>query len=249
MKTGGWMNDLSSRRLDSTLSAHSLENLFAGRGWLAEASLDLRTRLLAEARAIEYARGARVYALGDKAGGIYGVVSGGIGIEASARGHPVRMGHVLRPGFWFGEGPVIGGGERFLGAIAVEDSLVIHLPLPTLQQLMQRDAELQVMLARLSQISVQFAIWVACDLLIPEAPRRIAAVLLRVSGVLDGDKSSPPVSFPLNQMLLGELANASRVHVSRVLGKLAQMGLIAKRYNHLEILDAKGLARFAYDED
>lgn len=243
------MNDLSSGRLDLPLSARSLENLFGGRGWLSGASLDLRTRLLAEARTLEYPRGARVYALGDKAGGIYGVVSGGIGIEVSARGHPVRMGHVVRPGFWFGEGPIIGGGERFLGAIAVEDSLVIHLTLPTLKQLIQSNTEMQILLARLSQNSVQFAMWVTCDLLIPEAPRRIAAVLLRVSGALDGDNLSHTGGFPLNQTLLGELANASRVHVSRVLGRLAQMGLIKKRYNHLEILDPQGLARFAYDED
>lgn len=243
------MNHLPSGSAPFCVSAHSLEALFGRHGWLSDASLELRTCLLAQARPIEYARGARIYALGDKAGGIYGVVSGGIGIEASARGHPVRMGHVVRPGFWFGEGPVIGGAERFLGAIAVENSLVIQLPLPFLQQLMKRNGELQFLLARLSQANVQMAIWTACDLLIPDAPRRIAAVLLRISGAQDGAGPADSRGFPINQVLIGELANASRAHVNRVLGQLARMGLVAKRYNHLLILDYKGLARFAYDED
>jgi|APFEC2959095136_1045048.scaffolds.fasta_scaffold00980_1 CRP-like cAMP-binding protein len=243
------MNDLPSVKRNTAFSGQSLEMLFGGHGWLSNASSDLRSRLLAEARANEYARGERVYALGDTAGGLYGVVFGGIGLEASFRGHPVRMGHIVRAGFWFGEGPILGGTERILGTIAIEDSLVIHLPQPFLQKVMQQDEEFQMLLGRLAYLNSQMALWVACDLLIPEAPRRIAAVLLLVTGALEGLAAAHPDGFPLNQLLLGELANASRAHVNRVLGQLARAGLITKRYNHLQIIDPAGLARFAYSED
>lgn len=243
------MNVVSTTSRNASLSGDSLESLFGGHGWLSDASTDLRTRLLAEARPLEYARGERVYALGDKAGGMYGVVSGGIGLEVSVRGHPVRMGHIIRSGFWFGEGPVMGGTERVMGTVAVQDSLLIHLPQPFLQRVMQQDGELRVQLGKLSLLSTRIAIWVTCDLLIPDAPRRIAAVLLRVTGVMDGVTPSHPDGFPLNQVLIGELANASRAHVNRVLSQLSKMGFITKRYNHLRIIDPQGLARFAYRED
>jgi CRP-like cAMP-binding protein len=243
------MNDAPSRKGKATLSGHSLEALFGRRGWLSEASTDLRARLLFEARPIEFARGERVYAIGDPAGGVYGVVSGGIGIEASARGHPVRMGHIVRPGFWFGEGTVLGLTERLIGAVAVEDSLVIHLQYSVLKTLTKQDSELWILLGKLSQVNNRMAIWVSCDLLIPEAPRRIAAVLLRIAGLLDGVAPTYPEAFLLNQTLIGELANVSRPHVNRVLSQLTRMGLIVKHYNKLQIVDPQGLARFAYSED
>jgi CRP/FNR family transcriptional regulator, cyclic AMP receptor protein len=89
------MNDFPSGQRTASLSPQSLEALFSQHGWLSEASGNLRARLLADGNQLYFARGERVFAGGDSAGGIYGVVSGGIGLEASARGHPMRMGHVV----------------------------------------------------------------------------------------------------------------------------------------------------------
>lgn len=227
----------------------TLEAIFSHRGWLSDAPQALRSRLLSLASPMDVPKGDRLFARGDSPGGIYGVVSGGIGLEASARGHPLRIGHIVRRGAWFGEGPVLLGADRYLGALAMEDSVVLHLPLEVLQAEVQQDTEMQVMLGKLSQLNVIVTAWVACDLLIPEAPRRIAAVLLRVTGVLDGVTPQHRHGFALNQALLGELANASRVHVNRVLRQLAEMRLITKHYNHLNVIDPEGLARFAYSED
>jgi CRP/FNR family transcriptional regulator, cyclic AMP receptor protein len=243
------MNEMPAGRIEISQTLDSLEAVFSHRGWLSDAPPELRTWLLSQAHAVELAKGERLFARGDSPGGIYGVISGGIGLEASARGHPLRIGHIVRRGAWFGEGPVLLGAERYLGALAVEDSVVLHLPLVVLQTAMQHEPEMQGLLGKLSQSNTIVTAWVACDLLIPEAPRRIAAVLLRVTGVLDGVTPQNNHGFPLNQALIGELANASRVHVNRVLRQLTEMGFITKHYNHLNVIDPEGLSRFAYSED
>lgn len=222
--------------------------LFARRGPLAVVDAGARARFLAAARPLTVPRGARVYAAGDGPGGIYGVVSGGIGVEGSTDVLGPRLGHVMRSGSWFGEGPSLRGGVRRLGYRALEDSRLLTVPLPVLQVLQASDPGVTRLLATISEISSGIAALAVRELLIPDAPRRIAAVLLRVTGVQDGVEPDDPLGFMLSQADLGELANASRHHVNRVLGTFARAGWIAKSYNHIRILDMDGLSGFAFDE-
>lgn len=226
-----------------------LEAVFCQRGWLSEAEPALRDNILGLSHIVCFARGARLFAQGDRAGGLFGVISGGIGLESSSKSHPMRLGHIVRAGYWFGEGPAVGLDQRTLGAIAVEDSKVAHVPLGALQAAAQTDGPVLKLLAALTVRNTLTAIWTVNDLLIPEAPRRIAAVLLRVTAVRDGVKPSHPDGFLLNQSVLAELSSASRAHVNRVLGLFEASGWILKRYNHLQILNQEALAEFAYSED
>jgi CRP-like cAMP-binding protein len=225
------------------------EALFAARGPMALVDPRDRARVLAVARPLFVPRGARVYAAGDGPGGIYGVVSGGIGVEGSTARLGPRLGHVMRRGDWFGEGPSIRGGERRLGYRALEDSRLLTVHLPVLQQMQRDDPGITRLLATISETGSGIAALAVRELLIPEAPRRIAAVMLRVTGALDGVEPDDPQGFLLSQADLGEMANASRHHVNRVLAAFAASGWIAKSYNHVRILEPAALADFASRED
>jgi CRP-like cAMP-binding protein len=78
--------------------------------------------------------------------------------------------------------------------------------------------------------------------------RRLAAVLLRATG---GGAVTPddPTGFWLTHHQLGEMANLSRHHVGRKLAGFAAAGWIACGYNRIRLLDAEGLAGFAYSEE
>jgi CRP-like cAMP-binding protein len=225
------------------------ERPFSRRGWLSGAEPQLRARVLGAARQTLVGRGQRVWSAGDPPGGICGVVSGGIGAEGSTRFHLPRLGHVYRAGDWFGHGPVLAGGRRVMGFVALEQSLLLTVPLETLQAMMRDDPEMARLVGEMANRGTQLGNHVACDLLIPEAPRRIAAVLLRVTGALDGVEPDDPRGFLLTQAVLGEMANASRHHVNRVLGEFEREGWIAKSYNHIRVLDAGALADFAFSDD
>ena len=77
------------------------------------------------------------------------------------------------------------------------------------------------MVTLLAHIGSEVTHWVALDLLIPQALRRIVAVLLRITGALDGVEPDHTRGFLLNQ----------------VLGQLGQSGFISKRYNHLKVIE------------
>lgn len=88
----------------------------------------------------------------------------------------------------------------------------------------------------------------AVNSFIAAGARRIVAVLLRVTGVLGAIPADRPGGVLLTQHDLGEMANASRHHVNRVLGMLAREGWIATRYNRIRLLDVPALKRFAYSD-
>jgi CRP/FNR family transcriptional regulator, cyclic AMP receptor protein len=113
---------------------------------------------------------------------------------------------------------------------------------------MHDDPEIVRLLGQLANTGNELAIGVVCDLLIPTAPRRIAAVLLRVTGAHEGIEPTDPAGFYLTQSDISDLANASRIYVSRVLGKFAKAGWIATSYGHIRLVDIEALTTFAYSE-
>lgn len=223
--------------------------IFAVRGPLALVDAGARARFLAAARPLTVPRGAPVYVAGDGPGGIYGVVSGGIGVEGSTAQLGPRLGHVLRAGDWFGEGPALRGGQRRLGHRAMEDSRLLTVPLPVLQQLQAADPSMLRLLGVMTDYNGGLAATIARELLIPDAAQRIAAVLLRVTGALEGMEPSDPAGFLLTQADLGEMANASRHHVNRVLRQFMKAGWIETGYNRVRLLDVPGLSAFATREE
>lgn len=225
-----------------------MDELFARRGWLSRVPADFRQLILGLGRPLVVRRGDNVFSVGDPPGGIFGVVSGGIGVEGSTLWHSPRLGHVMRPGYWFGWGPVLGGKARSMGMRALEDSELLSVSLPALRQLMDRDSRAGQLLGDGANFGADIASWTACDLLISDGARRITAVLLRVTGVLDGIPADQPGGFLLTQHDLGEMANASRHHVNRVLGMLSREGWIATSYNHIHLLNVPALKRFAFED-
>jgi CRP/FNR family transcriptional regulator, cyclic AMP receptor protein len=225
-----------------------LESCFARRGWLSTATDAHRATLLAAGRRLTLTAGHRLFAAGAPPGGIYGVVSGGIAVEGSTVWHAPRIGHVYRSGDWFGHGPALNGGNRTMGYFALEASELLTVSLAEVRALMRDDPEMTRLVGEMANRGTILASWLACDLLISDAPRRIAAVLLRVTGAHEGVSPDDPRGFLLTQADLGEMANVSRTHVNRVLGQFARSGWITKSYNHVRLVDVPALSDFAYGE-
>jgi CRP-like cAMP-binding protein len=223
--------------------------VFEHRGWLSRQPETFRARFLAAGRLLRLERGASVFVEGDPPGGMYGVISGGIGVEVGRGRLPPRLGHIHRAGVWFGTAPVLAGSPRRMSFHAVEESTAFYLPLPGLQQLMRSDPEARLRLGELANEGMVLASEAARDLLIPDAARRIVAVMLRVTAAREGIPPDDPRGFLLTQNQLAEMSNASRHSVWRVLRDAAARGWIAKRYNYVRILDVAALEDYACADD
>lgn len=239
----------ANRTAEAVSQQAALEKLFGGRGWLSGTPASFREMVLKLGRQISVPRGQRIFAYGDQPGGTYGVISGGVGMEACSDHHQIRLGHVVRAGDWMGHGSVLGHATRSLGCWAIEDSVLLYVPLQAFSAVIRADAEAARLVGELANQNANLLIRICCDLLTPDAARRTAAVLLRVTGALEGVRPSHADGYALTQSELGEMANVSRHHVNRLLGQFADRGWIAKSYNRLRLLDVQALSDFAYGED
>jgi hypothetical protein len=76
----------------------------------------------------------------------------------------------------------------------------------------------------------------------------LPAMLYRVTGAGEITPDDPE-GFRRTHQQLGERANLSRHHVGRKLAALEAAGWIACGYNRIRLVDAEGLAAFAYGDD
>jgi CRP-like cAMP-binding protein len=101
----------------------------------------------------------------------------------------------------------------------------------------------------IANLGAELGARIVAGLLIGDSARRVAATLLRVTAAGDGVMPVNPGGFLLSQSLIAEMTNISRNRVNTVLRQLRQAGWIHGRYNRVRILDADGLAAFAYGDD
>jgi CRP-like cAMP-binding protein len=225
-----------------------LETVFAGRGWLASQPADFRGRMLAISRKVNVERGETIFRDGDPPGGMYGVITGGIGVMLGPPRTSPRLGHILRSGDWFGASPFLSGGVRVFGFEAVEPSALLHIPLNSLQDAARDDVDTMRRLGSHADRAVVLAAAVASDLLIPQSARRVAAVLMRITAAEEGVRPDHPDGFMMSQTMLAELCNVSRNYVNSLLSQLNRNGWIATKYNHVSIINVPALLEFAYGD-
>ena len=228
--------------------SNTLDAVFARRGWLTEHPAEFRSLLLGEAVPVEARPGSFVFRRDDESNGLYGIVSGAIGVEGGHRRQTPLLGHVMRKGEWFGIKALLHGGPRELSYRAIEPTRLLFIPRTQLVPLMQKDPAIAVRVGQLAEIGNRLGAWIARDLLTPDAGKRLAAVLYRVLGAGEVDPDDPQ-GFWLTRQQLGEMANLSRHHVGRKLLAFEARGWISCGYNRIRLLDPEALASFAYHED
>lgn len=213
-------------------------------GWLATEDTGFQEAILERAALRHFPVGQSTFDEGDFGGGLYGIASGAFGVYVTLRNDELRLAHVSRQGVWMGNGPIIDRRRRTLGARAIEPSVVFHLPLGTIDQMIAADPTCRHRFSRISDLGIVNAIGVVSDLLIPNVEHRIASTLLRIAPVGAKPKERHRIISGLTQKQIGELANAARDVVNRTLKRLEARGWIKVSYRRIILLEPDELDAF-----
>lgn len=213
------------------------------RGWLSWQPPEIREQVRRAGRLISLATGETLTREGDEDPRMYGIVAGFLGCSISHRHDRPVLGTLLGPGDWFGEGPLVEEqGLRQVSYAAMQPATVLVINTPAMAGLRAAFPDFDRRVAALAVWQVRYLTEVASELLIENVADRIAAVLLR----LCADQPAP-VMLPVVQAELGEMSNASRNSVSKVLRTLALKGLVRPGYGGIEVPDPRALARWYED--
>lgn len=217
----------------------------AGRSaWLAGAEPRFRRAVLERCVLQHFEPQQVIYAVGDGPGGIHCLVSGSVRVSlASAESGPF-FGHLMRPGTWIGEGPLITRQPRLVGLSAGRRSEVLLLPLPAIQSLLETYPAGWQAIAMLTFVNLQTAVMALNDLMIRDDTKRLVATLLRLSGHrFVSPAESEPIALDLSQEDLGTMANLARSTTLAILHRLAEAELIRLDYRHIVVLEPERLRR------
>jgi CRP-like cAMP-binding protein len=234
-----------------------VHKILASRGWLAEIEPALASAVIEAGRPIELHRGGALYHPGDDPGGMYGVAAGGIVLSTIGRDGLPIAGHIVRQCNWFGYASVFDRQRRMLIPAANETSLVLHVPLGELENLRTAFPSAGRAFGQLAMRGEAIYLAIVTDLLIAKTDRRLAAVILRVTGAEEpgrardlpadpvADPWAGPEGVPLTQAILAELANASPQTVARFVDRAVNAGWIEWKYGRVRIVNIGQLAAFA----
>jgi len=211
-------------------------------GWLSDQPPAFREAVLRHGKAKRVTRRRVIAYEGDADPQIFGVASGSVGIYCSHRHDYPRIGTIIGPGKWFGEGPRMAGKPRVLTFIAAETSVLLTLGDSELRAIAKDHPDLPQRLGHLAEANAQFIAFIVSELLVPQTERRMAAVLLRLC-----EWRKEPIRLALGQSELGEMMNASRASVSRALKRLETRGLLEVGYGTVTVPATAALVHYLED--
>jgi CRP/FNR family transcriptional regulator, cyclic AMP receptor protein len=238
-----------------------IQAILTSRGWLAEIDPALAAAIIHAGRTMTLSKGQLLYSPEDNPGGMFGVVAGGMLMATQGRDGLPLPGHIARRCHWFGYGSVLEKQRRSMIMSANEATVLLHVSLADLERLRTEFPSANRAYGKLATLGEALYLATVADLLIRDTNRRLAGVLLRVSGAepppyFPGYRPSAeelsrwtdPDGAPLTQALLAELANASPHTVARFVDQASRAGLIDWRYGRVRILSVESLADFAAGE-
>jgi CRP/FNR family transcriptional regulator, cyclic AMP receptor protein len=209
----------------------------ARQGWLSTTPPSFRQQVLDQTQLQDLKAGVRIYSVGDPPGGMYGLVSGGLGISIAPGERGPFLAHFAQPGTWLGEAAAFTERPRQIGLTVTRDTQMLHLPLHSIREIVTRDpgAWRFFGLAAIAHNSV--AIGAADDLLIRDHVKRFIAVLLRLGGCrLHTLPESAPIEIDVSQDDLAALANLSRTTAGSILRRFSTAGQLEVSYRRIRIL-------------
>ncbi|QWP78934.1 Crp/Fnr family transcriptional regulator [Lysobacter sp. K5869] len=212
--------------------------------WLRDLSPEVVAHLQAMSVRRRLRDGELLYARGDAAEGLYGVVSGRIRLSVPTASGREMLIVQFEPGSWFGEVSMFDGQPRPQDARAAGDSDILLLPRARFLALLEQHPELYRGFTRLLCRKLRTALEYVEDALTLPLAARLGKRLLELARVYGVEREHGRlIDLPLPQDDLANMLGATRQSVSKQLKAWEQRGWIALRYRHVVVRDEGALQR------
>ena len=217
--------------------------LLMSRGWLSLCERGFADAALGKARVQVLEAGEPLFHAGDSSTGIFGVLSGGLGLSFVVREFGPSIAHLMQPGAWLGE-MAMARRARTVGVHATRPTRLAFIATRDLDTLVAGDARCWTSLALLPVLNGQLAMGAAYDLMLRDPMQRSAATLLRLAGFRHAaPRPMGPVELDITQADLAHMTNLSRNSIGAILRRLRDQKCVDVDYRQLLILDPEGLMR------
>jgi CRP-like cAMP-binding protein len=209
--------------------------------WFAGLDAPLQAALLDVAHERSLHDRERLFARGDPPDGLFAVVDGALRLTAvTAAGREVVLTRAESPA-WLGEIAVFDRQPRTHDCIADGPSLVLHVPLAPLDDLLRAEPRWWRDLGVLVAGKLRLAFHVLEDAAAFPVVVRLARRLVMLSGGLGDELDHARRVVAVSQDELASMLGASRQTVNGALKELQARSLVHVAYGQIELIDSDGL--------
>jgi CRP-like cAMP-binding protein len=182
-------------------------------------------------------RGRPLFERGDPCVGFHIVVYGQVKLVIPAGEGAEKVVEILGPGRSFGEAVMFADRPYLVTAVALEDSLLLHVAKDALEAEIERDPRLARRLIAGLSMRLHMLVKDVESLALQPAQERVIGYLARLQGSAAGGR----VTLPAQKSLVASRLSLTPEYFSRILHGLAARGLIRVEGRHIHILDAARL--------
>jgi CRP-like cAMP-binding protein len=196
-------------------------------------------------RALNILDGEIVFAQGDNADAIYFIESGRVKISVVSSGGKEGVLGLLGPHNFFGEGSLVGQMVRLHSASVIEPAVLFQVEKRSMLRALRDHQELSEqftseLLSRTMDLQADL-----CDQLFNDSEKRLARVLIKISGMDETDPSDSTTT--MSHETLAEMVGTTRSRVTHFMNKFRKLGLIEYK-GHLTV-KAERLADTVLNDD
>ncbi len=198
-------------------------------------------------RTRRYRRGEVIFHQGDPGDALHIILSGRVRISSPSENGVEAILTTLRPGEFFGSLALLDGAPRSASASAVEPTETVILPRDRFRQLLNDSPEIRDhVFAELARELRRLTFHVE-ELHFLDIAGRLAAQLARLAEAQGAVTRGGEIRLegPITQGELAAMVGSTRQSVNKLLGYLADDGLIRQDRDTLVVLDLAGLLRAA----
>jgi len=216
--------------------------------WFRGLPVELRDYLVSHATLITLEKGQFLYRRGDRSYGLYAVLGGALAIGTVGADGKEALLAVLGPTAWIGEISLFDGLPRPNDVTAVSRTLLLHVPEPALQGLLDSTPRYwrDFALLMTQRLRVSFENAEAMTLL--PAAQRVANRLLMIAGGYGGLNASQS-RIRVSQDSLASMVSLSRQTTNQLLKNLESQRILSLKSGEIAILDFDRLRAASLGED
>jgi CRP-like cAMP-binding protein len=200
-------------------------------------------RLASLASRRSYAKGAVIFAQGERGDALFGVVAGRVRISASgAAGQEVFL-NIMEPGDTFGEIAVMDGLPRTAGATALDDTTLLIIKRSDFLQLLEREPQLAIHLLKLLCERLRWTSELVEESAFLAGPARLAKRLLILASLHGRAAGVGRLELRISQAELARFLGISRQIVNQHLSEWRRNQWVELGRSKIVIRNAEALRR------
>lgn len=227
--------------LDEQYLPHLNNNL-----WYSQLEPSFQQFILEHSHMLEVLKDQSIFLSGDTFNGLYAVLEGAVRLGYIDIQGKETVAAIAEPIMWFGEISLVDQQPRSHDAIAVQKSVILHLPSANLQLLLQQHPQFWFHIAQLTSQKLRFAFLELISFQTQNIKQRLAQRLLFILNGYGNHLSIEQNSIHLSQEQLAQMLVCSRQTVNQELQELEKQGVLKVAFRKIEILDFNLLHQIAH---